>query len=215
MLTPTSRANRMSTLLTAAILTAGTSVCFAQGGGAGSGGAGGAGGGAAGGAAGAGGAAVSPTPPPTTPTSPSVVNPSNPNTVPQQSYAPSTPSRSTTPSTPSTAAGGVASSSPDEQQPSTTAQSERTSLPKRRRVHHHRRHFAGPTWPYYCGSSPCVRINLPALYAYAANGIVRLRPVYTPSTLWWPGFYDYPPGQFGRGRPRYGGYRRAAGDHAD
>jgi hypothetical protein len=30
--------------------------------------------------------------------------------------------------------------------------------------------------------------------------------IQVPSVLWWLGYYDYAPGQFGRGRPRYGGY---------
>jgi len=30
--------------------------------------------------------------------------------------------------------------------------------------------------------------------------------VAEPPPVWWPGYYDYAQGQFGRGRPRYGGY---------
>jgi hypothetical protein len=30
--------------------------------------------------------------------------------------------------------------------------------------------------------------------------------VAEPPPVWWPGYYDYAPGQFGRGRPRYEGY---------
>ena len=30
--------------------------------------------------------------------------------------------------------------------------------------------------------------------------------VAEPPPVWWPGYYDYAPGQFRRGRPRYGGY---------
>jgi hypothetical protein len=30
--------------------------------------------------------------------------------------------------------------------------------------------------------------------------------VAEPPPVWWPGYYDYAPGQFGRGRPRYGSY---------
>jgi hypothetical protein len=221
MLTPSARANRKTILFAAAVLIASMGFSFAQGGGASGGGTGGAGAGGggpgagaagSGGAAGSSGAAVSLSPPPRTSTSPSAANPSNPNTMPQQSYAPLTPSRDTTASTPSTPAGGRVTSSRTEEQPSRSAQSGRTSLPKARSGHH-KAHFAKRTWPYYCGSSPCVRIKVATLYAYVtpAAGVMRLRPVYTASTLWWPGFYDYAPGQFGRGHPRYGGYPRRAG----
>jgi hypothetical protein len=91
---PSARSNRKSILLAAAMLIAGTSITFAQGGGAGSGGAGGAGAGGAnaggGATAAAGGTAVSPSPPPSTSTPPPVVNPSNPNTAPQRSPVPLT-----------------------------------------------------------------------------------------------------------------------------
>jgi hypothetical protein len=36
--------------------------------------------------------------------------------------------------------------------------------------------------------------------------IVTANTVYRASVPWWPGYYDYAPGQFGRGRHRYGGY---------
>lgn len=220
MLTPSGRAYRRRILLAAAMLMAGMSISFAQGGGASGGGAGGASGGGAGGAtAGTGGAAgaagaatVSPSPSPSSSRSPSVVNPSSPNTVPQQSYAPLTPSRSTTASTPGSAAGGDVKSSPNEEQSGTSAQSERMRAAKTRPIHHRRGRFAERMRSYYCGSSPCVRINVPAFYGYArqTNGVVRPAAVYA-STLWWPGYYDYAPGQFGRGHPRYGGYWRRGG----
>ena len=134
-------------------------------------------------------------PPPTPPPPPPVLNPSTPNTVPQPSYRPITPS--TVPSVKVTPPA-------NKEHPSATAQSEQPSVHS---VHHHRGHFPGLTWPYYCGSSPCVRIYPRVSYGYAAP--------YASSTLWWPGYYDYAPGQFGRGRPRYGGYGRRAGYHGD
>jgi hypothetical protein len=210
---PSARSNRKSILLAAAMLIAGTSITFAQGGGAGSGGAGGAGAGGAnagGGATGAaGGTAVSPSPPPSTSTPPPVVNPSNPNTAPQRSPAPLTPSSSATPSTTSTAPGGDATKSRNEAQPGTTARSKRTSLSKTRSVRRRRPHFAGPALGvHYCGYSPCFRIYPPAFYSYAT-------PAHSASGLWGPGYYDYAPGQLNRGRPRYGGYGRRAGYHGD
>ena len=143
--------------------------------------------------------------PPPTPRPPPVLNPSTPNTVPQPSYRPITPSTpSITPSTPSTVPSVEVTPPAIKEHPSATAQSEQPSVHS---VHHHRGHFPGLTWPYYCGSSPCVRIYPRVSYGYAAP--------YASSTLWWPGYYDYAPGQFGRGRPRYGGYGRRAGYHGD
>jgi hypothetical protein len=150
-------------------------------------------------------------PPPAPPPPPPVFNPSPPNTtVPQPSYTP------LSPSTPSTVPESIAPESPvpgpevtspvNENPPSTTAQSGRgTSVAKTRSVHHHRVRFAGPTlgYPRYCGDSPCVRIRPSAFYGGPASG------------LWWPGFYDYAPGQFGRGRPHYSGYWRPTGYHGD
>ena len=144
--------------------------------------------------------------PPPTPLPPPVFNPSNPGTMPQPSYRPLTPSiPSTTPSRPSTVPSGEVTSPVSEEAPSTTAPPEReTSAAKARSVHHHRGRVAGITWPYYCGSSPCVRIV-----------VAEPPPVYRASVLWWPGFYDYADGQFARGRPRYGGYPRRSGYHGD
>jgi hypothetical protein len=141
-------------------------------------------------------------PMPTPPTQSPTLNPSNPGTVPQPPYAPITPSTpSATPSTPS----GEVRSPVSEEAPSTTARPEReTSAAKTRSVHHHRGRVAGITWPYYCGSSPCVRIV-----------VAEPPPVYRASVLWWPGFYDYADGNFARGRPRYGGYPRRSGYHGD
>jgi hypothetical protein len=31
-----------------------------------------------------------------------------------------------------------------------------------------------------------------------------MAPFYREPTLWWPGYYDYAPGQWGSGFPRYG-----------
>jgi hypothetical protein len=153
--------------------------------------------------------------PPPTPLPPPVFNPSSPNTVPQPSYTPLQPSTpSTTPSTPSTVPSGEVTSPANEKRTSTTARSERqASVAKTRSVHHHRGGFAGPTLgSYYCGSSPCVRIYPRAFYGYAAPVV---SPADTASALWWPGFYDYAPGEWGRGRPRYRGYGRRAGYHGD
>jgi hypothetical protein len=149
-----------------------------------------------------GGAGVSSSPPPAPSASPSVVNPSNSNTAQQRSYTPLTPSTpSTTPSTPSSASSGEPTSPANNEQPNTTARSERgASAAKTRSVHRHRRHFAGPMLGSYCGSSPCVRIV-----------VAEPPPVYRASVLWWPGYYDYAPGQYGRGHPRYGGYRTGGG----
>ncbi len=137
--------------------------------------------------------------PPPTPLPPPVLNPSNPGTVPQPPYTP------ITPSTPSAVPSGEFRSPASEESPNTTARHEReTSAANTRPVHHYRGRFAGITWPYYCGASPCVRIV-----------VAEPPPVYRASVLWWPGFYDYAAGNFGRGRPRYGGYGRPAGYHGD
>jgi hypothetical protein len=142
---------------------------------------------------------------PAPPTQSPTLNPSNPGTVPQAPYRPSTPSiPSATPSTPSTVP-SVEVTPPANEQPSIeTARSAQASGTKTRSVHHHRGRVAGITWPYYCGSSPCVRIV-----------VDEPPPVYRASVLWWPGFYDYADGNFTRGRPRYGGYPRRSGYHGD
>jgi hypothetical protein len=144
--------------------------------------------------------------PPPTPLPPPVLNPSNPGTVPQPPYTPVTPSTpGATPSTPSTVPSGEVRSPVSEEAPNTTPRPEREiSSAKARPVHRHRGRFAGITWPYYCGASPCVRIV-----------VAESPPVYRASVLWWPGFYDYADGQFSRGRPRYGGYPRRSGYHGD
>ena len=150
--------------------------------------------------------------PPPTPLPPPVFNPSSPNVVPQPSYRPLTPS---TPSIPSTVPSSEVTPPANEEPASTTARSERT---KTRAVHRHRGRFAESTLgSYYCGYSPCFRVYPSALYGYAppAYGVVAPVPVYAASRLWWPGFYDYAPGQWGRGHPRYWGYWRRAGYHGD
>src|SRR6516164_10682931 len=113
--------------------------------------------------------------PPPTPPPPPVFNPSNPGTVPQPSYRPSTPSTpSITPTTPSTVPSTEVTPPANEERPNTTAQSEQEATT--RTVHrHHRGHYAGLTWPYYCGSSPCVRIF-----------VAEPPPIYRASVLWWP-----------------------------
>jgi hypothetical protein len=198
MLSPSAGGNRKIVLLAAAMVVAGTSISLAQGSGAGGAG---------------GGAAVPAGPPPTPSTSPSVVNPSNPGTVPQQSSTPVNPSTpGTTPSTPTAASGGGVTSAANEE--ATTARSERRL---RARSVHHRwgRATGGALGSYYCGSSPCFRIYPPAIYGYAAPAPVVVAPAYRVSSLWWPGYYDYAPGNWGRGHPRYGGYGRRAGYHGD
>jgi len=142
--------------------------------------------------------------PPPAPLPPPVLNPSNPGTVPQPSYKPITPSTpSIAPSTQSTVPSSEVTPPANEEHPSTTAQSDQQSV-SHHHYHHYRGRYTGLTWPYYCGSSPCVRIV-----------VAEPPPVDRASVLWWPGFYDYAPGQFGRGHPRYGGYGRRAGYHGD
>jgi hypothetical protein len=136
--------------------------------------------------------------PPPTPLPPPVFNPSNPSPIPQPPYTPITPTR------PGAAPGYVVTSPVGERLPRTSTHSHRASAEKTRSVHHHRGRFAGITWPSYCGSSPCVRIV-----------VDEPPPVYRASVLWWPGYADYAPGQYGRGRPRWGGYPRYSGYHGD
>ena len=139
-------------------------------------------------------------PPPVPPPPPPVFNPSPPNTtVPQPSY------KSVSPATPSGVSGPEITSPVNEEPPSTTTRFEREASAKTRSVHHHHRgRFVGPrSGSHYCGYSPCVRIYPSAFYGAPASG------------LWWPGYYDYAPGQFAHGRPRYSGYWRAAGYHGD
>ncbi len=133
-----------------------------------------------------------------TPPAPPVFNPSNPNTVPQPPYTP------VTPTTPSAAPGYVVTPPVSEHLPRTAARTHRQASAATRSIHRHRGRFAELTWPYYCGSSPCVRIV-----------VAEPAPIYRASVLWWPGYYDYAPGQFGRGHPRWGGYGRPAGYHGD
>jgi hypothetical protein len=148
-------------------------------------------------------------PVPAPPTQSPVVNPSNPGTAQQPSYTPlqsSTPS--TTPSTPSGAPSGELTPG-HEATPSTTVRSERsTSAANTRPIHHHYyyHHHRGrlPLETYSCSHLGCVRTYAWAFpcqyysrYCYP-YGVAALAP-------WWPGYYDYAPGKFGRGRPRYGG----------
>jgi hypothetical protein len=135
--------------------------------------------------------------PPPTPLPPPVLNPSSPNTVPQPSYRTITPATPSTTLSPSTVPSGEVRSPVNERLPRTPAHSHRASAGKSRSVHHYRGRFTGITWPHYCGSSPCVRIV-----------VEEPPPIYRASVLWWPGYDDYAPGQYGRGRPRWGGYPR-------
>lgn len=129
-----------------------------------------------------------------TPPPPPVFNPSNPTTVPQPPYRP------IAPTTPSASSGYVVTSPVSEHLPRTATRSHRATSSAKAHTVHHRGRFAGITWPYYCGSSPCVRVV-----------VAEPPPVYRASFLWWPGYGDYAPGQFGRGRPRWGGYGTPAG----
>lgn len=126
---------------------------------------------------------------------PPVFNPSNPYTVAQPPY---------TPTTPSAAPGYVVTPAVSEHFSRTAARTHRQASAATIHTVHHRGRFAGITRPYYCGSSPCVRIT-----------VAEPPPVYRASVLWWPGYYDYAPGQFERGHPRWGGYGRVAGYHGD
>ena len=133
-----------------------------------------------------------PPPPPAPPPPPPVFNPSPSNTtVSQPSY------KSISPTTPSTGSESEVTSPANEEPP--TAPSERgPSVTKTRSVHHHyrgRSAIAG-----HCGYYHCARIYPWAFYA---------------SARWVPGYYDYAPGQLGRGHPRYWGWARPYGYHGD
>ena len=154
-------------------------------------------------------------PPPAPPPPAPVFNPPSPDrTAPQPSYtplSPSTPSTAPESSGPASAAPGAEVTSPaNKAAPSATAQSGRGVVVAKRSIHHHHynhhhrvRFAAYALGSHYCGASPCVRIRPLAFYGGPA------------SDLWWPGYYDYAPGQFGRGRPRYSGYWRPTGYHGD
>jgi hypothetical protein len=202
MLSPSAPTNRKIILLAAATLVAGASIAFAQGGGVGGAGTGG---GAAGGVRG--GAPAPAGPPPTPAASPPVVNPSSPNTVPQSSSTSPTPSTpGTTPSTPGTASSGEVRSPANAEPPNTAARSERqASLAKKRSVHRCRAMLV----PYSCGYLGCART-----YAWAFPCQYYSRYCYTASARWWPGYYDYASGQFGRTGYLGRGYR-VAGYHGD
>jgi hypothetical protein len=155
-------------------------------------------------------------PAPTTPTQSPVTNPSSPSTVTQPSYTPSTrssttPSPGTTPSTssntaptPSTAPNETTSVG-NEKPASTTAGSERRRSVGRSRAVHRRHRGRLTLVTYGCSHLGCVRTYAWAfpcqyysrycapLYDYAAPG-----PVVVAPARWWPGYYDYAPGQFGR-----------------
>ena len=152
-------------------------------------------------------------PPPTTPTQSPTVNPSTRNTVQQpssRSVSPSTPS--TTPSTPSatsstpgSAPTGEATSRANDETPSTTARSERAaSRTKNRSVHYRHHRYSSRPDIYACSHLGCVRTYA---WAFPCQYYSRYCTVAAP---WWPGFYDYAPGQFGRaaylGRGHRAGY---------
>ena len=123
-----------------------------------------------------------PPPPPAPPPPPPVFNPSPSNTtVPQPSY------KSISPTTPGVVPGSEVTSPVNEEPPSTTARSGRTSVADTRSVHHHH-HRGRSVVAGHCGYYGCVRFYPWGYYA---------------SARWFPGYYDYAPGQLGRGRPRY------------
>jgi hypothetical protein len=74
-----------------------------------------------------------------------------------------------------------------------------------RSVHHHA-HRPLALVTYGCSHLGCVRT-----YAWAFPCQYYSRycaaPVYTASVRWWPGYYDYAPGQFGRARYLRRGHR--------
>jgi hypothetical protein len=82
----------------------------------------------------------------------------------------------------------------------------RTHYEQSSQMHSQRRVLHGPTitakktnaWHRQNAHTPALPI--------AASVGAEPPPVYRASVLWWPGYYDYAPGQFGRGRPRYGGF---------
>lgn len=155
-------------------------------------------------------------PPPTTPTQSPTVNPSNPGTTQQPSYRPlSPPAPSTTTSTPSARSSRPStvptdeSKTPANEQPaSTNAPSEQeTSAAETRTVHkHHPRHATVVT--YGCSHLGCVRIYDWAFPCqYYSRSCFPYVGVAAASARWWPGYYDYAPGQFGRARYLGRGHR--------
>ena len=109
------------------------------------------------------------------------------NPSPSNTTVPQPSYKSISPTTPSGVPGDEITSPVNEEHPSTTARSERTSVANTRSFHHH----------YH-------------------RGRVRIYPwAYYASVRWFPGYYDYAPGQLGRGRPRYSGWPRRYGYHGD
>ena len=161
-------------------------------------------------------------PAPTPPTQSPTLNPSSPSTVQQPSYTPSTtPStRSTTPlsNTPSTSSGTApttpssvsndeATSAPHETPAHTTARSERRrSVARIPSAHHHYRYHSAPV-TYACESLGCVRTYAWAFPCQYYSRYCAPLYGYAGPARWWPGFYDYAPGQFGRARYLGRGHR--------
>jgi hypothetical protein len=141
-------------------------------------------------------------PPPTTPTQSPTVNPSNPSSAQQPSYrplSPSTPSTTTsTPSkatsTPSTAPTNESTNPPNERPASTNAPSEQETSAKRRTVHkHYPRHATAVT--YGCSHLGCVRTYAWAFPCqYYSRYCFPYVGVTAATARWWPGYYDYAPG---------------------
>ena len=161
-------------------------------------------------------AASAPGPAPTPPTQSPTVNPPSPSTAQQPSYQPLSPSKpSTTPTTPNTTSStpstvpNTEATSPANEQPKTAAQSERHAA-KPSPVHRYRRRAALVT--YSCSHLGCVRTYAWAFpcqyysrscYPYGQSYV----PLYGYAARWWPGYYDYAPGQFGRARYLGRGHR--------
>jgi hypothetical protein len=82
----------------------------------------------------------------------------------------------------------------------------RTHYEQSSQVHSQRRVLHGPTiTAKKTNARHRQNADTPAL-PIAGSVVAEPPPVYRASVLWWPGYYDYAPGQFGRGPPRYGGY---------
>ncbi len=62
---------------------------------------------------------------------------------------------------------------------------------------------------------PAHNVMLPLNAPRTSVDYPRLVHVVEARSSWSPGYYDYAPGQMGRGRPHHGGYARRAGYHGD
>jgi hypothetical protein len=168
-------------------------------------------------------------PAPTTPTQSPVTNPSIPGTVTQPSYTPSTRSgttpspSSTTPSTstttaptPNAASNGEATTAGNEPARTNARSERRTSVARSRWVHHRHRGYSTLV-TYGCSHLGCVRTYawaFPCQYysRYCAPLYDYAAPVAVAPARWWPGYYDYASGQFGRAAYLGRGHHASWGD---